>query len=359
MTLWVADNLTPFAVDRGFVRDVNGGELWVVVVRATFQVENDGTLVLAQEQLPVSRAPAYCGAPGSSSLLFDSDFPITKHGTDVILHGHAWAPGRRAAPLVDVGMQVGPMRKQLRVYGTRTWQNRLGTSDLAATQPEPFLKSPITYEDAWGGKDPKGNGYWASNPVGRGYANEPASLVHTELPSVEDPLEPLTQADAEPRKPAGFGAIAPHWPQRTRYAGTYDTQWQRERAPLWPNDFDVRFFHVAPDDQQVHGFLQGGEHCELHNLTSDGKLSFALPRNRIVTTTHFIDREEQRSADLHLVLLEPDLRRVQLVWHMALDCHAREHLIRRTRIRCEGERIPWARQTPSQDSRPPSSDLPR
>jgi hypothetical protein len=177
------------------------------------------------------------------------------------------------------------------------------------------------------------------NPVGRGFSKQVAALEHQAVPNVEDPREPLTVAGQAPSQPAGFGALAPHWSQRTRYAGTYDARWQREQAPLWPEDFDARFFQVAPADQQIQGFLRGGEVCELRNLTPQGLLRFTLPRLRIATTTHFTDNEVQRPADLHLVLIDADARRIQLVWQLALECHGREHTLRCTRIRWEGERI--------------------
>ncbi|MEY4575389.1 MAG: hypothetical protein RL701_92 [Pseudomonadota bacterium] len=349
MSLWVAENHTPFAVGRSFVRDREGREVWAVAIRATFQIEADGSLGLAAEQVPVSRAASYRGQPGNSSLLFDTDFAFTKLATDVVLQGHAWAPAQRAAPSVAVSLQLGAIRKQLCVHGARTWarQKESGGQTSVPSRAQPFLKWPIVYEHAWGGLDPEGAGGWELNPVGLGFAKQVATLEERPVPNVEDPREPLTVAGQAPSQPAGFGAIAPHWAQRTRYAGTYDARWQRERAPLWPEDFDTRFFQVAPPDQQIPGFLRGGEVCELRNLTPQGALRFTLPRLRITTTTHFKDSEVQRVADLHLVSVDTDALRVQLVWQMTLECHGREHLLRCTRIRWEGERICRSQSTPT------------
>src|SRR4029079_3507430 len=49
----------------------------------------------------------------------------------------------------------------------------------------------------------------------------------------------------------GWAAIPAHWSQRARFAGTYDDAWRESRWPLPPEDFDPRFFNVAPIDQQL------------------------------------------------------------------------------------------------------------
>jgi len=346
MDLWIAENYTPFSVGRAFARDAEGTETWVVVVRATLTILRNGALAVAEEQVPVSRSALYRGEPGSSSMHWESDFPFTKQASDIIVDAQAWAPAGRPAQHVDVGLRVGKVRKQLRVTGERHWQRGLD-GVLTPSRPAPFVSLAINYENAWGGLDPNGGGFWRANPVGRGHASDPAALEHKLVPSVEDPRDPLPPATKAPRAPAGFGAIAPHWTPRVRYAGTYDETWERERAPLWPADFDPRFFQVAPADQQVAGFLQGGEQCELHNLSSEGSVQFVLPRLEIQTTTYLGDQEQRRIGKLHLLVVEPELRRIQMIWHAAVDCHGREHTLRRTRVRCEGERVCLSRSTPT------------
>ena len=340
MSVWIAENYTPFAVGRAFARDRDGREHWVVAVRATFTIAPNGELVVAETQEPVSRVPTYLGDPGRSSLLFESDLPFTRTATDVILIAQAWAPGGRPASTVDVAFQLGGLRKALRVHGERYWRRTIGSAGLTLSRPEPFVNLPIVYERAWGGVDPESEASWPLNPIGRGFARRGDALNGALAPNIEDPRQPLSEPCVAPSAPAGFGALSSNWAQRLRYAGTYDEEWELERAPLWPKDFDARFFQVAPVDQQVEGFLQGGELCELHHLTPGiERLRFALPRVTIHTTTLFTDRTEARVADLHLVLLEPDHRRLQLVWQIALECHGREHTLRRTRIQYQGDKL--------------------
>ncbi|MCP3973237.1 MAG: DUF2169 domain-containing protein, partial [bacterium] len=122
--------------------------------------------------------------------------------------------------------------------------------------------------------------------------------------------------------PAGFGPIAGHWSPRVELAGTYDEKWERERQPLLAEDFDERFHQSAPADQQVPGFLRGGEEVTLHHLTPSGILRFRLPRVTLGIVTAFDDGEQRRHrACIHTVAFEPDVPRVILVWHTHLPCH--------------------------------------
>ena len=38
--MWGIDNRTPFAVDRTWIRDSEGAEIWVVAVKATYDPDN-------------------------------------------------------------------------------------------------------------------------------------------------------------------------------------------------------------------------------------------------------------------------------------------------------------------------------
>lgn len=145
--MWQIDNRTPFAADRGWVRDRRGTEVWLVAVKCTFDVGPDGSTVVSAHQPPVLRAAEYTGAPGKSSLRFDSDLILTNKTTDVIVVGDAHAPGGRPVAELDVGLRVGPIQKILRVVGDRVW------GAFGASTPEPFVRMPLLYECAFGGVD--------------------------------------------------------------------------------------------------------------------------------------------------------------------------------------------------------------
>ena len=322
--MWALTNNTPFAAERAWVRDKNGAEVWLVAVRGTFLIDPDGSLRLAEEQEAVCMPPKFRGDPAETSLLHESDLVHTKSGTDVILHGHAYAPRGEPATEVDVTLHLGDIHKTLRVFGDRVWEDGLMGPKLS--KPEPFDKMPLVYERAFGGTDqasenPKHHGWEPRNPVGSGFATRAEHLIGKPAANVEDPKSLVTYWKSRPR-PMAFGPIAGHWSPRVEFAGTYDEKWEQERLPLLPEDFDERFHQSAPEDQQVPGFLKGGESVELHNLTPGGLLRFRLPRVTLAFTTDFGDAaEESHRAVLHTVVLEPDVPKVVMVWHTNLPCH--------------------------------------
>jgi hypothetical protein len=331
--MWQHENLTPFAADTAWVRDKNGAEVWVVAVKATFLVRSDGTTEVAPEQAPVTLAPVFREDPATSSLLYDSDVYHTKPTTDVLLHGHAYAPGGNPATQVAVTMNVGPVRKTLQVTGRRVW--KVGALTIRASEPEPFVKMPLTYERAYGGRDesnPKKPAFDGRNPVGAGFAVDSRGLADKPLPNVEDPKHLIGLWNTQSR-PAGFGPIAGHWQPRVKWGGTYGEKWLKERQPLLPEDFDERFYLCAPEDQQPPKHLRGGEQVELINLTPGGMLRFTLPREALGFVTRFDTPQAVRHRPvLHTVILEPDVPQVMMIWHSHLPCHAKVLKLRQTII---------------------------
>jgi hypothetical protein len=280
---------------------------------------------IAEKQTDVCLVPRYVGEPGKSSLLYESDLVHTKPTTDVILHGHAYAPAGKRATQVDATMKVETIRKTLRVYGDRYWDR--GLINLKMTDPEPFEKMPIIYERAFGGVDqksdnPKEHAWEPRNPVGTGFAVEAKHLVGQKVPNIEDPKDLVSSWKDRPR-PAGFGPIAGNWSPRLELAGTYDKKWEEERLPLLPDDFDERYYQCAPEDQQAPGYLKGGESVELRNLTPQGYLRFTLPSVELSFTTYFRRDTADHLANLHTVIIEPDMPRVIMVWHTMLPCHTK------------------------------------
>jgi hypothetical protein len=328
--MWHLVNRTRFAVERSFARDLRGAEVWLVAVKGTFVIREDGATEPAEVQELVAVAPSYMGPAGRSSLRLDTDLALAKPGTDVIVIGHAHA-GARPAPRVEVGLRVGPIAKMLAVFGDRTYRRRV--LDVVPSEPEPFTRMPITYERAFGGVDAEGGprSVEPRNPVGVGFADKPERLVGRAVPNVERVDAPITSARDRPA-PAGFGAIPCDWEPRASLAGTYDAAWEEERMPLLPLDFDPRFFHAAPEDQRVPGHLREGSLVEVLRMTPDGLLRFRLPEVRPCFRTFFGRDMVEHRARLHTVIIEPDERRVSVVWHTALSCQGREHQLDRTII---------------------------
>ncbi|MBU6258115.1 MAG: DUF2169 domain-containing protein [Burkholderiales bacterium] len=327
--MWQVDNRTPFAAERGWVRDRDGTEIWLVAVKATFDILPDGATAVAAEQPPVLRLPEHHGEPGRSSIKYDADLVLTKRTSDIVVVGHAHAPPGKPVTQLDVGFKVGSVQKLLRVFGDRRWKS------IGMSAPEYFTKMPLVWERAYGGSDPKAEQperHWDwRNPVGTGYASTSRNATGMALPNIEDPQRLIVAWNDRPA-PAGFGVVASHWQPRVGFAGTYDDHWMKTRQPLLAEDLDDRHFQSAPQDQQAPAFLQGGEVATLLNLSPLGRLQFQLPRLHLGFETRYDDgsRELHRERRLHSVIIEPDFPRVSLVWHTALPCHFKVHKLERT-----------------------------
>ena len=352
--MWALDNRTPFAAERCWVRDEQGAEVWLVAVRAAFDIREDGALRLAEPQEPVVLAPRFRGDASSSSLLEDTDVPHMRDRTDVLVEGSAYAPGGRPATRVDVRLRLGAIDKTLRVTGDRVWRRTL--FGLRMSRPEKFLSIPLVYERASGGsdrssEDPSRHAWDERNPVGRGFVTRRSRLAGQLAPNVEYPSDRVRDTKLFRRwrqrvRPAGFGPIAGHWSPRRELSGTYDAKWESTRQPLLPTDFDRRYYQSAPVDQQLEARARAGDRVELSNMTPDGRLSFRLPRVLLGFSTRFFDGKvvHHRPA-LHTVLIRPDTRQLVLVWHTHLECHhdvlqlATTRITLKKRVRTFGE--PW------------------
>jgi hypothetical protein len=324
--MWALKNRTSYAAERNWTRGKRGEHHWIVAVKATFSLGDNGSLALADEQIAPTFAPEYRGEPGLSSLKYDSDLLAVKPGTDILINGSAHAAQGIAVSRVPVSLCVGDLRKALVVHGDRVYYE--GATGLATTPPRPFTSRPITYESAYGGADmadpdPRRRRIDPRNPVGKGFASSAARLVELPAHNVE-----YLSGDAAALGPAGFGPIDRAWSPRLELAGTYDAAWAERKRPLLPEDYDDRHALSAPRDQRPEGYLRGGEEVELVNLTPGGVLRFALPRIALGFTTRFGSRAKEHAARLTTVFLEPDLGRLMLVWQSSLMVPAKdvEHL---------------------------------
>jgi hypothetical protein len=318
--MWAIENQTPFSAERSWSRDKDGVHDWVVAVKGTFDVMDDGRLELAKLQPPPLLAAEYNGEDGESSLRYDTEVAPSKPTTDVILNGTAYAPEGRPSPDFMVGMRVGAVRKQIRVVGNRFWKR--GTLGFEPTLVEPVASVPIVYERAYGGfdqtdPDPAKQKFDARNPVGCGVVSKAAHHEGKMLANFEYP-----GGSDKKSGPAGFGAIAAHWSPRREFLGTYDEIWEKERLPLLPTDWDPRSLLCSPADQRPAQHLRGGEPVELINLTREGRLAFNLPRVHLSFATKIDGRTEYTSGQVATVIIEPDASRLIMVWQTSLKCHS-------------------------------------
>ncbi|KFA91018.1 hypothetical protein Q664_24465 [Archangium violaceum Cb vi76] len=338
------ENETPFVFELMGMADEEGRPLLLLLVKATYSI-GDTKLEPAPEQVPVKWGGEPWGTPGESSDKYEPECAFIKPATDVVLIGHAYTA--KATTETWVTMQVGPLKKSLRVVGERTWFRSMGR--VAMTKPLPFERMPLTWERAFGGwdrsaPDPKKHSFEPRNPVGTGFRVSPHSFEEElRLPNLEDPEHPLREF-GQKVPPAGFGFTSPHWQPRAAYAGTYDEAWDKTRKPLLPKDFDRRFFNAAPPGLVAPGYLKGNEPVILTNVSPRGPLTFRLPAQPAPTVTVERASAEDATPDMHLdtVILDTDAHQVLLLWrgHVLLDEGL--HDVRGIRITAEGVSRPKA-----------------
>ena len=297
-------------------------EYVVVVVKGTFDFPDrpDGPVRRSSRQMPLVMADTQTGEPGRSATLWETDFAFRKPRCDVIANGCAHAPGGRPAERVAAGIKVGNWSKLVEVVGDREWRQRGPL--FAPTAPRPFLKMPISYDNAWGGTDrldpddalPDS---YRLNPVGRGWARtrNQRFIPGLRLPNTQAVGEEIRSPFGDYR-PMSFGPMGRGWPGRIEYGGTYDQHWIDDVFPFLPGDFDERYFQMAPPDQQIDQ-PRGGEEVQLVNLTPRGREVFRLPGTALPIAL-FKGREKAFEEEVlpDTILLDPENRRFSLVWRV-------------------------------------------
>ncbi|MCA9621988.1 MAG: DUF2169 domain-containing protein [Myxococcales bacterium] len=228
-------------------------------------------------------------------LVLDECMP--KAEQEVLVDGDAFAPGGPATAC-KVQLTLGKVDKTLYVVGDRRWKRGV------ATDPEPFERMTVSWARAFGGE-----GY-EKNPRGRGMKEitdpETGATFHP-LPNVELPNK-LVASPSDRPEPAGLSGYELPWPQRRQYQGTYDKKWEEQRMPGFPEDFDWRFFNVAPPDQRLGEDLTPGAPFRIENMHADKRvLEGTLPT---VRARCFMELRAGDELSLREVVMRPETLRL-------------------------------------------------
>src|SRR5262245_46225213 len=314
--MWLIANKTPFPADYAWVLDRDGNKLWLVVVKATFDVQRDGSCRIGAEQTAIRQMAETYGDFGKTSVRYETDLAGVKPATDVLVHGDAIAPHGQRVTELDVSVRVGAIKKRLRVIGDRVWET--GMLGIRMSAPRQFERMPLVYERAYGGWDRSAadeaqHRLERRNHVGTGFACREEGCVVSSVAKVEDPDHLIARWSDRPA-PAGLNAIDCAWSPRRELAGTYDDEWRRTRFPSWAADFDPRYHNCAPRDQQSAGYLAGGERVDIHNMSEHGPLSFHLPKMQFSFRTRFGRERVEHEGQLCSVIVEPNVPLVILAW---------------------------------------------
>lgn len=220
-----------------------------VVVKVTVQLVHDGDAIVADEQLAIEGDATWDDGP-SASLHHPSERAPLKPRTDLVLVGHAYAPGGSPVVELPVRVRIGDFQKAITVTATRFWTAT--PAGFVPGPPVPFERMPLRYERAALSQD---------NPVGV----DPAAP-----PSPGAPVAP-NLSPVEPATFACFAPIAAAWRPRRRLLGEAGRFWAlafETGAPSpepAPRALDFRYFNAAPPDQQTSMLRQRAE-IELVNL---------------------------------------------------------------------------------------------
>jgi hypothetical protein len=199
------------------------------VVKATFTLVNGGDAAVAPTQDGF-------GEIGEMGVPLPEDFVPLKARTDVVVVGHAYAPGGVPIAELVTRVDVGGQGKSLRIQGDRRWLR--GTNGLAPGEAEPFVRMPLTYERA------------------ARSADVPVGVDLDVWPSEGDLAVPNIEAD--PGHLPGYGPLPVGSPARKRQASHASIAWaatvlrgEAFTAGPPPEGFDFSLFNVAPREQQL------------------------------------------------------------------------------------------------------------
>ncbi len=167
-----------------------------------------------------------------ASLYSPGDFVPFKSRADVLLVGHAHAPGGVPVDTLVVRLGVGDLTKALRVSGDRVWAET--PQGPRPSAPRPFTRMPLRYERAWR------KGENLAGIAGGDTSRPPANIdVATEEGAAETP---------------GFGPIAPSWRAVQNPRAQETLIWaSRLRGAVGPAPAGLEppALNAAPRDQQL------------------------------------------------------------------------------------------------------------
>jgi hypothetical protein len=318
------ENATPYGALAMPSSDREGRDLLVIVVGAQFVLPAPGDKDPRLRPFPIQETPPmsdeYVGEPGQSSILREGQSPYTKPATDICVLGSACAPTGQVVTAMTVSIRVGPCAVDLRVSGDRVWQRAIAAG-ARPSPPAAFVRMPIVWERAFGGvaassteQRPK---FEPRNPIGCGFETDVNDAIGRMVPNIEHPRQLLERISDRPQ-PVGTTPIGRHWQPRVGHAGTYDEVWRRKRAPMWPDDLDLRFFCGAPSYLQASPHLVGGERVVLTGLNGDGPIDFRLPALRFGALSRFGSRTTPSTPIMDGVVIETDRQRLTLYYRAAV-----------------------------------------
>ena len=330
--MWQILNTTGYECAGTFQRDAEGHEYWCTAIRASFEVQTDGTLRHAAEQIEVNLAPRFAGQDNEILLADDDVIPFAPV-TDILIRGVAQPAGAARAP-TTLSARIGAIGKQAVLHPPRRARLSRGRWQMAGILDQ--QSASLGWETCFGGTLP-GNpeNLPPENPLGTGIGLRMPRLfddgAEIDLPRIEGKGMDCAQ-DPHGSRSIGFGPVPRWWRDRVLLAGRFDENWRRHRSPAMPLDYDPHFLCSAPRDQWPDKHLIGGEPVHLRGFTADRDWQFRLPQAIFRIETRFGTRVMPLPAHLARVDLWPSDNLVSMLWLGTLACNGQDEQIGTTRV---------------------------
>lgn len=333
MQLESVDNYSPFVHFAFEKRGTGRRHFDVLICKAACRLTHDPArrergdgIELTAEQAPIHLADEHFGEPERTSLRVAGDTVLYKPGADLIITGAARPPASLRshwAVAIEVAGKGFKRKREYRLLGPRQWQWSW-TRGWHLSEPAEIDSLPLRYELAFGGHYPRA-GKWIEhdpNPVGMGFfdAQRMDRERHYPAPQIEA-FEVSTEQPGQPVPSPGFGPIPRFWHARSRFAGTYDDDWQRQAAtdgPDYPPDFDLRFFQAAHPDWIFEKPFEGGEQVALRCFDGDAHCTGRLPPIRLEALLMAGDKTAVAPMRLDTVEVELDTASLYLTWRLTI-----------------------------------------
>jgi len=191
----------------------------VVILKATYLRQPDGSLIPADDPMPIT------GDPVETPFgVLNGDIFLRKQGADLCVLGTL----RRSRKFKEgtISIACGDFRHALRIYGDRAWLPTGRGDTLVASAPVSFDEMELSYRVAYGGvaatdglKVP-----YPDNPIGRGYYLSREEALGKKLPNIESATATPIRSWEDQPAPAGWAPYFMSWGLRARAAVAIDQE---------------------------------------------------------------------------------------------------------------------------------------
>lgn len=320
-----------------------------VLAKATFRFVDSQSLELeTQEPVPLLQEDEETdyGLRPRDDLVRDDD------AFEVILLGAAYTSGENPDVATMVTLRVGDVERQILVVGDRKWENS-GLGGPSMTEPEPFTRMPMTWENAYGGaaevlideespvevthpQNRKGKGFDPSEAAeGLGTVLDapngyPVVDHERELPNLEDPNNRITDPDDEPT-PKCWAALPLSSGLHTMRVT--DELEEDEMSTEQLIQQDSLLYRAHPD--WITKIPLEAARLMLTNATPTGTLSVSLPKLRVLFD--YANRGKMATRELRpqMLVLEPEEQRLTLTYRKPFTYPFEKETERCIRLRTE------------------------